>query len=514
MVSLPTLRIIRTDKRIRCEETLRLEVIDRAKRHLVVGQRSEDKGNVGNLLLLGKVIEEGSLSFNYSNYNVWLDITRPHVGFVCGKRGEGKSYDLGVILEALTGARQCKITTREKAVSTIVFDTQDQFWTMNYTLSEKDPEDKRQLKQLSKWGLQQGRLQVEVFVPARISKLSPQFRHFSLNPSELGPSDWCGLFGLSSFEPMGHLILLAYNKVTKDGYVSVKMDPETKEVVEQERIEPNKNYSIDDLRKCVLTDIEITNPQTGFSRVTQRAVVSRLDWSKEIPIFGDKPLNINEILRPNQISIIELRQLDDSTKSLIVGVITKKVFDIMGRVHRIKQMEKRLKLELEKARDRHAIEHELEELRQKVSLDVPEQAWLIIDEAHVMCPSTGYTAAKHYLIEYVKRGRDSGLSLFFASQQPSAIASKLLSQLDLMIVHSLATTKDISAAKDNAVSRVPERIKIGRTEITSNTFEALIRNLKRGEAIFIDHTIDRAFTIKIRPRITPHGGAEPKLSAG
>jgi len=199
---------------------------------------------------------------------------------------------------------------------------------------------------------------------------------------------------------------------------------------------------------------------------------------------------------------------------LIVGIITKKVFDVMGKVHRIKQMEKRLKLELEKVRDKHVIENELEKLRREVSIDVPEQAWLIIDEAHVMCPSTGYTAAKHYLIEYVKRGRDSGLSLLFASQQPSAIDSRLLSQLDLMIVHSLATTKDISAARDNAVSRVPERIQIGRTEIKGNVFEALIRNLERGEAVFIDHTIDRAFTIRIRPRVTPHGGAEPKLSSG
>lgn len=514
-MSLPTLRIISLDKKIRCEEPLKLQIVDRAKRHLIVGQRSEDRGNTDNLILLGKIIEEGSRTFNYSNFNVWLDITRPHVGFICGKRGEGKSYDLGVILEGLAGAKQSKITTRRKIVSAIVFDTQDQFWTLNYTLSEKDPDDKRQLKQLSEWGLKPGKLRVKVFVPAGIPKLSPRFREFSLNPAELGPNDWCGLFGISLFEPRGHLILLAYNKVTRDGYFSVKRDPETKEVVKKEKIEPNKNYSIDDLRKCVLTDMEITDPQTGFSRPTQRAVVSRLDWAKEIPIFRSNPLNIKEILQPNQISIIEIRQLDDSIKSLIVGIITKKVFDIMGEVHRIKQMKRRLKLTLDEAQDKNQIKREIKKLEEKTtSNNIPEQVWLIIDEAHIMCPSAGYTAAKPYLIEYVKRGRDSGLSLLFASQQPSAIDSKLLSQLDLLIVHSLATLKDIAAARDNAVSRIPEKIRIGRTEITGNVFEALIRNLERGEAIFIDHKADRAFAIKIRPRITPHGGGEPKLSAG
>ena len=35
------------------------------------------------------------------------------------------------------------------------------------------------------------------------------------------------------------------------------------------------------------------------------------------------------------------------------------------------------------------------------------------------------------LVDYVKRGRDAGLSLIFATQQPSAVNSKLMSQVDI-----------------------------------------------------------------------------------
>ena len=84
---------------------------------------------------------------------------------------------------------------------------------------------------------------------------------------------------------------------------------------------------------------------------------------------------------------------------------------------------------------------------------LPRGVWTLIDEAHLICPSDGHTAAKPILIEYAKRGRDAGLSLVLATQQPSAVDSRVVSQVDLLIAHRLVVDADILSA----LARVPCR---------------------------------------------------------
>jgi len=264
--------------------------------------------------------------------------------------------------------------------------------------------------------------------------------------------------------------------------------------------------------KCILTDEEITDMQIGFARNTIRAVVSRLDWAKELPIFGASQLDIDEILKPGQISVILMRELQDNAKSLVVGIITRKIFERMGRLHRKRELVKRLKSKkLKSGKETASVDSEIDKLERELEKLRMDQAWIIIDEAHIVCPSSGFTAAKDKLIEYVKRGRDSGLSLVLATQQPSAVDSRLLSQLDLLIVHRLATGKDISTAAENAVTPLPRTVTIGRVRVSSHAFEAILRSLRRGEAVVIDGQTNVAFCAKIRPGISPHGGGEPVL---
>lgn len=509
---LPKFGIIKVKQRIKREDPLSLYVIDLKGRHAIIGRRIGEEESEDNLIFLGKVIEDGPLGSNFKNYNFWLDITRPHVIFICGKRGEGKSYDLGVLLEGLAAKKALKISTKDIVVPTIIFDTQDQFWTMNFPFYSKDPEDKKQLEDLEKWGLRSKVFNARVFVPAGVPKLSDSFLSFSLNPAELDASDWCGLFQFDPFSPSGHLVLVAYNKVVKNGYISVVRDPETSEILNKEEKQPNPEYTIDDLKMCILTDEEITDMQIGFARNTIRAVVSRLDWAKELPIFGASQLEIDEILKAGQISIILLRELRDNAKALVVGIITRKIFERMGRLHRKRELLKRLKSRKEKDETKTTqVDVEISRLEGELEKFRMDQAWMIIDEAHVVCPSSGFTAAKDKLIEYVKRGRDSGLSLVLATQQPSAVDNKLLSQLDLLIVHRLATGKDISTAAENAVTPLPQKVAIGRVNVSSHAFEAILRSLRRGEAVVIDGQTNVAFCARIRPRISPHGGAEPVL---
>ncbi len=101
------------------------------------------------------------------------------------------------------------------------------------------------------------------------------------------------------------------------------------------------------------------------------------------------------------------------------------------------------------------------------------------------------------LIRWVKEGRQPGLSLIVATQQPSAIDSELLSQCDLIMAHKITTWDDIHALDRLSATYIEGDLK------------AYIRQLnRRGEVLLIDGETETVCTIRVRPRRSTHGGAE------
>ena len=78
--------------------------------------------------------------------------------------------------------------------------------------------------------------------------------------------------------------------------------------------------------------------------------------------------------------------------------------------------------------------------------DVAPRIWVLIDEAHLVCPGGVVTAARPVIVDFVKRGRDAGLSLIMATQQPSALDTAAISQNDLVLIHKLTIDPDIARA--------------------------------------------------------------------
>src|SRR3989338_6376238 len=57
---------------------------------------------------------------------ILMDVIKPHVVLVCGKRGTGKSYSAGVIAEEMT-----KLSKEIKSnLSVLMIDTMGIFWSM------------------------------------------------------------------------------------------------------------------------------------------------------------------------------------------------------------------------------------------------------------------------------------------------------------------------------------------------------------------------------------------------
>jgi hypothetical protein len=433
------------------------------------------------LILLGKCAEHTGLRDMFDS-NVWLDIRLPHVIFICGKRGSGKSYDLGVLAEGLALTSSSKITTKDSSITTIIFDTQNQFWSLGVTPSPKLPEDQNQIKELDSWQLKPVPLDnVKLFSPMGNKMIFGTENQFVISPSDIDVDDWCGLLQVDRYSPMGHCIRLVHRKVTSTGYSSRASTGSMKEI----KIPPKQDYEIMDMIYCLEQDTEIVDQ---MQRSTRDALLWRLESMVDSKLFAKGGIDINSVLVPGRLSVFLLRDLDDSTKSLVVSVVTKRIFNIMGEYHTARKLKRRYGQPPPKK-------------------DLPMGVWTIIDEAHVVCPSEQNTAAKPALIEYVKRGRDAGLSLVLASQQPSAIDSSLLSQVDLAIIHRLVLDSDISAATSRFPARFPTSVRLGERDVGDP--RALIRLLDEGEALVGDAESERGLIVRIRPRVSAHAGDEP-----
>ena len=132
--------------------------------------------------------------------------------------------------------------------------------------------------------------------------------------------------------------------------------------------------------------------------------------------------------------------------------------------------------------------------------DVPvENTLAMIDEAHEFLPREGKTAASDALIQLLREGRQPGISMVLATQQPGEIHKDVMTQSDIVISHRVTARKDIVALND-----------IMQTYLLAD-IQKYLNNLPRlnGSAIILDDNSERIYPMKVRPRFTWHGGEAP-----
>ncbi len=411
-------------------------------------------------LFIGRVAED-----EMREKDILLDSLNPHVVFVCGARGSGKSYVMGVIAEELA--------LKNKNVGQIVVDPVGVFWSMRFPNRET-----RELEILGKWNLMpQGLENLKVFVPKGVKDKVPKKTYdatFSLPPSMLTADDWCLTFGIERFSPSGLLLEKTIQEVGK-GY-------ETKDgkMVKGK----GKIFSLDNLVNCLGNDAALTSSDTGYKPDSLRALSSRFEAAKSWGVFDERGTPLSELSRENQLTIIDTSFLEDNVSALVIGILARRILSarkLSTRKEAVNRMRKQ------------SMDQLLEE-------DIPP-TWLFIDEAHTLIPSGNIkTPASMPIIEYVKQGRQPGCSLVFATQQPSAIDTKVLSQLDTIVTHKLVFDDDIKAVYKRMPAIIPKKYK-------SSNF---IKTLPVGVGLTGDRREEtaRAFVMRIRPRMSQHEGRE------
>lgn len=121
--------------------------------------------------------------------------------------------------------------------------------------------------------------------------------------------------------------------------------------------------------------------------------------------------------------------------------------------------------------------------------------WLLVDEAHVLFDGVAAPALRTLLT----RGRSPGVSLVCATQRPSALPDVAVSQSDLIVAHRL------TAERDRDALRAAQPSFLG-----TDVGDAVPSGV--GEALVVDDATERAHTVTVRDRETPHGGTTPRAS--
>ncbi len=419
------------------------------------------------LELIGAVSEKSESKYgSLFTVPVYLDFIKPHVIFVAGKRGSGKSYTLGVIAESLGFS----IKKKDIRVSVIIIDTVDVFRQMVYPNVD-------QSELLKKWGLEPSTFDnLIVFIPYKnYNKLPPNIvreNHLyplKISPAELSTGDWTyilekeGRFSTSQENLLGEAIDLL-----KKGYTA-NISGETI------KRPPKRKFSIDDLIECIDSSVELNR---FYSFSTRTAIIQRLRTAKKIGIFHKDGTSINEIARENTITIIDVSSLGANAMralSILTSILSRQIL-----AHRMEWDDTGI-----------------------TKRDELPPTWLIVDEAQTLVPRTGRTPATDALISYAKLGRRFGCSLVLCTQQPASVNDQVISQADILISHNLSYDADIRALRERAPAYLPEELKS----------KAFISSLPSGVAIVFDQVTEntRGFIMQVRPRVSRHGG-EDKLS--
>lgn len=433
--------------------------------------------------------------------NVWLDTRGAHVLYVMGKRRSGKSYTLGVLAEGLVAQGWLRQGTLDQGI--LILDTMNVYLTMPFVSTETYPEESPEVKELKKWKLSPEAIPITLFHPAGTAPPAEvSTREVTLRPSDLGSDEWCGLFEADPFaDPLGHLITEVHGKVALDGYTEADTG---------RAVSPNPLFGIQDFLDALEKDHDLQR----YHRDTREALRRRLHALRRLPIFSDRGLDLAELIRPGHISVLLLRDLHQQLRATLVALIVKRVMQLRG----ISEQEERMRaIHLARAAKyassdpgRAEEERKLAEQCTTRAADGLPRTWIIIDEAHNYVPATGVTPSRKPLKRYVDEGRNLGLSIVVATQNPAGLDPSIQRNADLLLVHSLSRHDDIAAAEGMINSAPPSEVIVDTRHKFegARAFESIVRNLPLGYALASTDRANRLFPVRIRPRVTVHGGAD------
>ena len=393
-----------------------------------------------------------------------LQVNGPHSFIANGiiSHNSGKSYCMGVIAEGIAMLPE----EQKKKLSVIILDTMGIYWSMRFP-NHKDAD------LLREWGLEgKGFIkECKIYTPIGFfeeykAKGIPTDAPFAIHPGELTPEDWWLSFELEPTNPIAIFISRAISELKKDR---------------------GNDYDIEDILKK-FEELE-EEPQV------KRAAISRFKAAAAWGLFSKEATPIRELAKGGQITILDLSAYMAvpagwRIKHLALGIVCRKLF-----------IERMIVRKDEEYSSIHkAIHYIVAEHEEPKGYEMPI-VWIAIDEAHEFLPAEGKTAATEALITLLREGRQPGIALILATQQPGKIHTDAMTQADIILAHRLTAKIDIDAL-GNLMQ-----------EYFRGKLDQMITELPKvaGACLAVDDVNERMFPMRIRPRVSWHGGGAPEI---
>jgi uncharacterized protein len=420
---------------------------------------------------------------------VWLSTAKEQVVAVVGKRGSGKSFTLGVIAEGLASGVESVLGRQRHPRAVLLFDPLDVYWTTRYAVAPSaNAEAQRHYQLAQAAGLPKLDFAVEAWVPGESARRQADpdwFRTLHLPVSTMGIDEWELLLDVNAMtEPLGQALGDALALVRHSGYH-----------LHGEFVEATDVFGLPEVVASAASD-ELT---ANYHPESLRALRQRLSALSGTGLFSARGTALRDLLVPGRVSVVLLGRLPQTYRSAVVAVLTRMLIDERGAAA---FAEKRLAL------DPNLDDGSRQRIGEMAGAGIPRTV-VVLDEAQSFLAPGQRTPARELFTRLVKEGRNVGLSAVIATQQPSALDQRVLSQVETFVAHQLVTESDIRAVRENLKSEMPTSIQFGLQEMDVS---GLLRQLPSGTCLVsaadINTNVRRSLVVRVRPRATVHGGIE------
>lgn len=198
--------------------------------------------------------------------------------------------------------------------------------------------------------------------------------------------------------------------------------------------------------------------------IAKRILLQRLKLLKRLGLFGKSP-KPEDVVKKGQISIIAIPGLSEEQRTLFIADVLKSL------------------------------------IRARIEKKIP-YFLLFLEEAHLYAPSYGSSPAKTEISTIARLGASQqlGIGLIAITQRPVRLDTDLYSQVGTLTLMRIRNDDDIRSLKQNV------------EEVASDYIE-MLKTFKQGDALIVGKGVrDIPQIIRIRPRVTKHGGETARLA--
>ncbi len=320
---------------------------------------------------------------------------------ILAKTGAGKSYMAGVLMEEFA----------EKKIPVVIMDPHGEYTSLGVANDEE-----KELKFAEKFGIEP-----KSYID-QIKRFTVEDGNLKLN-TKLSAEE---LFQCLPIKISGTQKGLIYSAMRNLG---------------------GKDYSLTDM----INEISTLPSQSKWN------LISALEFLEKTRLFSKNPTSPTELVKPGQISIIDVKYARPEIQQTIVFKLAQELFA---------------------ARKKN---------------EVPG-FFLVLEEAHTFCPERGFgeVSSSKIIRTIASEGRKFGLSMCVITQRPARVDKNVLSQCNTQVIMKVTNPNDLKAITDSAEG------------ITSGMREE-IRDLPVGSALVVGAT-EQPILSEIRVRRSKHGG--------